>query len=183
MNFYTEPRAAPPPESGWKAFGKIVAALLLIPVLLYVLQIVGFNVIGFVAVITHDFVNSGSSTGDEAFRRAEREIRIDFGDAHRFATNARAYWTADDFHGDNTEYFAFNLPVEQLPAFEGRIRTAWSADPTFEGPGKVAEVVPSGDGPEWYRESVKGSVFYRVNTGSIGINRATGRVIIYRFDL
>src|SRR5690349_5637490 len=59
-------------------------------------------------------VNSGSATGPAAIERAAKILgNVGGGRWRSAASNARATWTAPDFHGDNSEYFAFDLPVAE----------------------------------------------------------------------
>lgn len=129
----------------------------------------------------NDVVNSGSATGEGAIQRAEKILgNVGGGRWRSAASNARAKWTAPDSHGDNSEYFAFDLPVHEIAGFEEAIRAEWSKANHFRGPDQVKSMSGGDNAPRWIHEPLEGGVFYQQGTKTIGISRETGRVVLSR---
>ena len=132
--------------------------------------------------LVNDVVNSGSATGSKALERAADVLGdVDGGRWKDKATNARAEWTAPDFHGDETAYFGFDLPLSYVPAFEAAIEAAWSDHKLYAGPDKIKEM-PRADDPKWMYEPLPDAVYYERGVDTVGISRTTGRVLVRRWE-
>lgn len=133
--------------------------------------------------LVNDVVNSGSATGASAIERAGKILgNVGGGSWRTTASNARAKWTAPDFHGDNSEYFAFNLPPQEIAAFEEAIRAEWSKDSNFRGPNEVKAMPSANNDPDWIHERLEDGVYYQRGIETIGISRKTGRVLLRRWE-
>jgi len=120
---------------------------------------------------------SRSATGRDAVERAEKVLGdIQGGEWKAVASNARAEWTEDDFFGDSAQYFAFNLPLDEIPTFEEAVRTLWSKSSAFRGPDQIQSMPTANDEPQWFNERLEDAVYYQLGIMTIGISQTTGRV-------
>jgi hypothetical protein len=134
--------------------------------------------------LVNDVVNSGSATGASAIERAAKRLgNVGGGRWRATASNARAKWTAPDSHGDNSEYFAFDLPPQEVAAFEDAMRAEWSKHPHFRGPDQVKTMPGANDDPDWIHERLEDGVYYQRGIETIGISRKTGRVLLRHWAL
>ncbi|MDB5296810.1 MAG: hypothetical protein JWO31_2793 [Phycisphaerales bacterium] len=138
-------------------------------------------------MVWNELWNSGSANGPAAVERAAGFIGpINGGQWKGVATDAQATWTAPDFHGDNTEYVGFTLPLTALTAFEQGLAAAnWAPVPATDNRAKSSpERMPSvGSGePAWYGQTLEDAVFYHRGLETIGVSRKTARVLFLRFE-
>lgn len=117
-----------------------------------------------------DFLNSGSATGQAAMDRCAPFLHGVSG--WRSATNERAEWTASDFHGDNSEHFAFTIPLEDVAAVEASMRQIWDSNSGVQRD----EMPTSNDVPTWWSKSLPDGIYFEEGFDSIGISRTTGLV-------
>jgi hypothetical protein len=130
--------------------------------------------------VVHDFVGSGSASGDAALARAEQILPG--GPWRQVATNARAAWTASDFHGDESQYVTFVIPASGVSAFEASLRAAWESLPHYRGPEQVKEVPFGSNAPAWAAEPLPDAVYYRRGNDTVGVSRKTGKVLVSRIQ-
>ena len=174
------PRPSPqnPPPAGHAArvIGWSLAAIVLGPPLAY--GCLWAVVVG--PWIVHDFIDSGSTTGDAALDRAQQVLPG--GTWKAVATDARAAWTASDFHGDASQYATFVIPVAEVPAFEAAVRSGWERDPHYRGPDQVKDMPVGSNAPDWMLAPLPEGVYYQCGNDAVGVSRTTGRVLVSRIE-
>jgi hypothetical protein len=156
----------------------VLGLLIALPLLCY-----GFLYALFGWWIAKDSENIGTATGQSAIQQVDEVLgNIGGGKWRSTASNARAKWTAPDFHGDSSEYYTFDLPIREVAAFEKAIQAEWSKDPNFLGPDQIKSMPSTSEDPEWIHEHLKDGVYYQRGIETIGISRKTGRVVLCRLE-
>jgi hypothetical protein len=127
----------------------------------------------------NQFVNSGSATGDAAVVEVSKSVGNDLlAPVRGKITNARAEWTAPDFHGDRSAYLSFDVPTPQIPILEAHMIAQLSARRNGAPPDRPARMPTSNDTPGWFKQALPNPVFYECGFVSIGMSRQTGLVLI-----
>lgn len=119
--------------------------------------------------------NSGTATGRNAVVRASKYLGPRAAAFLNNATNARGEWRPPDFHGDDSQYYAFDLPVADIAAFERALVDEWSLGPNFA---KLDAMPTANDEPPWMNVPPADGAFYERGFESVGINRTTGCVLL-----
>ena len=144
-------------SGGFKAFLWFLAALIILPAVLWV----GLFVVVIGGAAIDEYRHSGSARGTAALDRARNALHGLGGNRwHAVATDAWAGWGAPDMNGDQIENYAFTLPAGEVPAFLAALEAQWTAEP-------IERAQP--DDPR---------VCYIFGGARLVLNRQTGRVQI-----
>lgn len=167
-----------PPAPKRTVAQRIVLALLIVCVGGPLLLFGGLRSVFFLAETLNTWQNSGTATGNAALARAGKYLGPAASAFLGRATNARGEWLPPDFHGDDSQYYAFDLPVADVPAFERAIVADWSGGPNYRGPGEIASMPLANNDPSWMQAPMPNGAFYERGFESIGVSRSTGHILV-----